>query len=52
LKRKRADFVIPTGLGRRRSILAIAGIIDAVKDRPAVAWPERWLAAPRHRKAA
>jgi dephospho-CoA kinase len=52
LKCRRADFVIPTGLGRRRSILAIARIIDAVKSRPADAWPDRWLAAPRHRKAA
>ncbi|MEZ5932807.1 MAG: dephospho-CoA kinase [Alphaproteobacteria bacterium] len=52
LKRKRADFVIPTGLGKRRSIDAVASIIDETRRRPANAWPDRWLAAPRRRRAA
>lgn len=47
LKRKRADFVIPTGLGRRPSIEAIAAIIDEVKRCPATAWPARWMAGSR-----
>ncbi len=41
-KRKRADFVIPTGLGRRPSIEAIAAIVDEVGRRPANAWSARW----------
>ncbi len=49
-KRKRADFVIPTGLGRRRSIEAVAVIIDEVVKRPATAWPACWQGR-RPRKA-
>ncbi|MDH3660822.1 MAG: dephospho-CoA kinase [Alphaproteobacteria bacterium] len=45
LKRKRADFVIRTGLGKRRSIEAIAGVIDEVKHRPASAWPHQWASS-------
>ncbi len=53
LKRKRADFVISTGLGKRRSIEAIAAIIDEVKRRPAIAWHTRWAARRSNlRKAA
>ena len=37
-KRRRADFVIPTGLGRRRSVRAIARIVDALRQRPGRAW--------------
>jgi dephospho-CoA kinase len=49
LKRRRADFVIPTGLGRRTSLAAIAAIVDELKTRPAKAWPERWRrSAARH----
>lgn len=44
LKRKRADLVICTGLDKRRSIDAIASIIGDVAERPAEAWPDRWLA--------
>lgn len=52
-KRNRADFVIPTGLGKRLSIEAIAEIIDEVKCRPSVAWPDLWIAGSRgHPKAA
>jgi dephospho-CoA kinase len=38
-KRRRADFVITTGLDRRRAVATIAAIVDAVRDRPGVAWP-------------
>ncbi len=34
-KRRRADYVIPTGLERRRAIQAIAAIIDALRRQPA-----------------
>lgn len=33
-KRRRADFVIPSGLGRRSAIVAIARIIDRLRARP------------------
>ncbi len=42
VKRKRAAFVIPTGLGKRTSLEAIAAIIDDVKARRGSAWPCRW----------
>jgi dephospho-CoA kinase len=41
-KRRRADFVIRTDLDRRRSTVAIAGVIDAACTRRAGAWPHRW----------
>jgi dephospho-CoA kinase len=31
-KRRRADFVIPTGLERRRAVQAIAAIVDRLRD--------------------
>ncbi len=34
-KRRRADFVIPTGLERRRAVAAIAAIIDELRGRSA-----------------
>jgi len=37
-KRRRADFVIPTGLDRRRALSAIAAIVDALRGRPGRAW--------------
>jgi dephospho-CoA kinase len=46
-KRRRADFVIATGLDRRRAVAAIAMIVDAVRGRRGGAWPKRWLAASR-----
>jgi dephospho-CoA kinase len=46
-KRRRADFVIPTGLDRRRSVRAIAGIIDLVRGRAGAAWPRAWPLDPR-----
>ncbi len=42
VKRKRADFVIPTGLGKRRSIEAVAAIVDQVRGQQGMAWPDRW----------
>jgi dephospho-CoA kinase len=41
-KRKRADFVIPTGLDRRRAVAAIARIIDRVRGRRPTRWPHAW----------
>jgi dephospho-CoA kinase len=41
-KRRRADFVIPTGLDRRRSARAIARIIDRVRGRRGTRWPHAW----------
>jgi dephospho-CoA kinase len=41
-KRRRAEFVIPTGLDRRRSVRAIARIINRVRSRPGVCWPRAW----------
>jgi dephospho-CoA kinase len=41
-KRRRADFVIPTGLDRRRSITAIAGILERVRGRHGRCWPRAW----------
>jgi dephospho-CoA kinase len=41
-KRRRADFVISTGLDRRRSVTAIARIIDRVRGRPGARWPRAW----------
>jgi dephospho-CoA kinase len=41
-KRRRADFVIPTGLDRRRSLRAVARIVDRVRHRPGRRWPRAW----------
>jgi len=41
-KRRRADFVIPTGLERRRSLVAVAQIVDRVRQRPGTRWPRTW----------
>jgi dephospho-CoA kinase len=41
-KRRRAEFVIPTGLERRRSLIAIATVIATVRGRPARVWPRAW----------
>jgi dephospho-CoA kinase len=46
-KRRRADFVIATGLERRRALAAIAAVVGALRGRPGHAWPRRWLAASR-----
>jgi dephospho-CoA kinase len=41
-KRRRADFVIPTGLERRRSLVAVAQIVDRARHRPGTRWPRAW----------
>jgi dephospho-CoA kinase len=41
-KRRRADFVVPTGLGRRRSIETIAAILDRLRRHRGRAWPRSW----------
>lgn len=41
-KRKHADFVIPTGLGRPRSVRCIEDVVAAALERPCRAWPRRW----------
>jgi dephospho-CoA kinase len=41
-KRRRADFIIPTGLDRRHSVRAIARIIDRVRGRRGMRWPRAW----------
>jgi dephospho-CoA kinase len=41
-KRRRADFVVPTGLERRRSLVAVAQIVDRVRHRSGAAWPHTW----------
>jgi dephospho-CoA kinase len=48
-KRRRADFVVQTGLERRRSLSKIARIVDTVRRRPGRVWPGRWTpgGAPR-----
>lgn len=44
-KRRRADFVIPSGLERRRAIAAVATVLNRVRGRPGRAWPARWRPA-------
>ena len=43
-KRRRADFVIATGLERRHAVVAIAGLVDRLRGRPGRVWPWRWPA--------
>jgi dephospho-CoA kinase len=45
LKRRRADFVIPTGLGRRPMLDAIGGIVATLRHRRGGVWPQRWARA-------
>jgi dephospho-CoA kinase len=45
-KRRRADFVIPTGLDRRWSVRAILHIIDRVRGRQGRRWPRAWPLVP------
>jgi len=45
-KRRRADFVIPTGLERRHSLFAVAQIVDRVRRRPGTRWPRAWAPEP------
>jgi dephospho-CoA kinase len=45
-KRQRADFVIPTGLERRRSLRTIARIVDRLRHRAGTRWPHAWRRLP------
>jgi dephospho-CoA kinase len=45
-KRRRADFVISTGLSRRCAVAAIAHIVDQLRGRRGRVWPARWPADP------
>ncbi len=47
VKRQRADFVLPTGMGRRFTLNKVAALIAAVSGRPGYAWPPR--GRPRRR---
>jgi dephospho-CoA kinase len=53
-KRRRADYVIPTGLGRRAALRSILRLLaDLERRRPGGAWPDAWRrAAARERRAA
>ncbi len=41
VKRQRADFILPTGLGRRFTYDCVAKVIEAVRGRPGHAWPPK-----------
>ena len=45
-KRRRADFVIPTGLERRHAVAAIVALVDRLRGRAGRAWPGRWPPPP------
>jgi dephospho-CoA kinase len=45
-KRRRADFVISTGLSRRRAVAAIARLVDRLRGFPGRVWPARWPPEP------
>lgn len=45
-KRRRADFIIPTGHGFKASRQAIAHITQALTDHPGGCWPRCWPALP------
>jgi dephospho-CoA kinase len=46
-KRRKADFVIPTGLERRHAVASIVALVDRLRGRPGRAWPGRWPPQPR-----
>lgn len=50
-KRRRADFVVPTGLDRREAQKAITRIARDVADYPSNCWPRCWPATPRGQHA-
>jgi dephospho-CoA kinase len=45
-KRRRADFVISTGLSRRHAVATIAHLVDHLRRVPGRVWPARWPAEP------
>ncbi len=40
-KRRRADFIVPSGLGKGFALKAVRGIIKALQGRKGHVWPER-----------
>ncbi|MFN3230653.1 MAG: dephospho-CoA kinase [Alphaproteobacteria bacterium] len=40
-KRRRADFIVPSGLGKGFALQAVRGIIQALEGREGRVWPER-----------
>jgi len=42
-KRRRADFVIPSGYDRGATVAAVSDVLAATLDWPHKAWPARWL---------
>ena len=49
VKRQRADFILPTGLGRRFTLNRVAKLIANLRGRPGHAWPPK--GRPRRRPA-
>lgn len=47
VKRRRADFVVPTGLGRRPTLLALRRVLRAVAGLRGRHWPQRRHRPPR-----
>jgi dephospho-CoA kinase len=47
IKRRRADFVIRSGLDRGETLRQIQSILAALQDAPGEAWPHRWLRSRR-----
>jgi dephospho-CoA kinase len=48
-KRRRADFVISTGLSRRHAVATIARLVDRLRGFPGRVWPARWPVQPSPR---
>jgi dephospho-CoA kinase len=48
-KRRRADFIVPTGLGRRPTLVALRRILTAVTGRRGRHWPPKSPFNPRGR---
>jgi dephospho-CoA kinase len=46
-KRRRADFVIRSGLHRGETVLQITSILLALRDTAGDAWPRRWMLTAR-----
>jgi dephospho-CoA kinase len=46
-KRRRADFIIPTGLGKRQALNRVRRIVTMLSGRPGWRWPPRARPCPR-----
>lgn len=44
-KRRRADFVVSTGLEKRRAIAAVGRLLDRIRGRSGRVWPRAWPAS-------